>query len=155
MAAESSPDSETVERFIPALPQAIFALISDPACHQEIDGSGTVRDTTTGSQQLKMGSEFGMKMKAGLPYSMVSKVVEYDENRLLAWQTTSKLPVIGKLVGGRIWRYELQPVEGGTLVRETWDISQEHMKRLVRPMRARTREGMEKTLEKIEKIAIR
>ena len=30
-----------------------------------------------------------------------------------------------KLGGGRIWRYELEPVDGGTLVRETWDISQE------------------------------
>ena len=27
---------------------------------------------------------------------------------------------MGGLVGGRIWRYELSPTDGGTLVRETW-----------------------------------
>ena len=29
---------------------------------------------------------------------------------------------LGGLVGGRIWRYELSPADGGTLVRETWDV---------------------------------
>jgi len=150
--AGSSPDVETVERVIPADASAIFDLIADPSRHREIDGSGTVRDTTTGSQRLKLGSEFGMKMKAGIPYSMVSKVIEFDENRRLAWQTTSPVPVLGRLVGGRIWRYELEPVEGGTRVRESWDISQEKVKALVRPLRKSTREAMEKTLERIEQV---
>lgn len=107
--AGSSRDVETVERIIPAEASAIFDLIADPARHHEIDGSGTVRDATTGSQRLQLGSKFGMKMKAGLPYSMVSKVVEFETDRRLAWQTTSPLPVLGSLVGGRIWRYESSP----------------------------------------------
>lgn len=148
----SSRDVETVERFIPAPAAAIFDLIADPARHHEIDGSGTVREATTGSQRLHLGSEFGMKMKAGLPYSMVSTVIEFKENRILAWQTTSPLPVIGMLVGGRIWRYELEPVQGGTRVRESWDISKEKVKALVRPLRSKTRESMEKTLERIEQV---
>ena len=46
-----------------------------------------------------------------------------------------------KLGGGRIWRYELEPVDGGTLVRETWDISQEASlsKPLVSPRRQEDR----------------
>jgi hypothetical protein len=150
--ASSSRDVETVERFIPAPAAAIFDLIADPARHREIDGSGTVRDATTGSQRLLLGSRFGMKMKVGLPYSMVSTVIEFDEDRRLAWQTTSPMPVIGMIVGGRIWRYELEPVEGGTRVRESWDISQEKVKVLVRPLRSKTREAMEKTLERIEHV---
>jgi hypothetical protein len=148
-------DIETVERIIPADASAIFDLIADPARHREIDGSGTVRDSSTGSQRLQLGSKFGMKMKAGLPYSMVSTVIEYDEDRRLAWQTTTPLPVLGHFVGGRIWRYELEPVEGGTRVRESWDITQEKVKALVRPLRNSTRQSMEKTLERIEQIVTR
>lgn len=148
----SSPDVETVERIIPADASAIFDLIADPARHHEIDGSGTVRDTTTGSQRLQLGSKFGMKMKAGLPYSMVSTVVEFETDRRLAWQTTSPNPVMSKLIGGRIWRYELEPVEGGTRVRESWDISQEKVKAVVRPLRKKTHEAMTKTLERIEQV---
>ena len=151
----SSRDVETVERIIPADASAIFDLIADPSRHREIDGSGTVRDATTGSQRLRLGSKFGMKMKAGLSYSMVSKVIEFEENRRLAWQTTSTLPVLGMFIGGRIWRYELEPVAGGTRVRESWDIRHERVKALVRPLRASTREAMTKTLERIEQLVTR
>ena len=99
-------------------------LLVHPDRHQDIDGSGTVRDAKGEAQRLEMGSKFGMSMHMGIPYSMVSTVIEYEENRRLAWQTTGP-GAIGAHVGGRIWRYELEPVEGGTLVRESWDISQE------------------------------
>jgi hypothetical protein len=55
-------------------------------------------------------------------------------------------------VAGRIWRYELEPVEGGTLVRESWDISQERVKFAVRPSRGKTKKAMEATLERIEQV---
>jgi hypothetical protein len=58
--------------------------------------------------------------------------------------------------GGRIWRYDLEPVDGGTRVRETWDISQEAAasKWLVGlgGARKKTRESMAKTLERIEQL---
>ena len=55
-----------------------------------------------------------------------------------------------KLFGGRIWRYELEPVDGGTRVRETWDISQEKIKAPVRPAAKKTAKSMEQTLERID-----
>jgi hypothetical protein len=57
-------------------------------------------------------------------------------------------------VGGRIWRYELEPVEGGTLVRESWDISQESAftKPLVRRGAKATAKNMAATLERIEQL---
>jgi len=63
--------------------------------------------------------------------------------------------VFGKISGGRIWRYELEPVDGGTRVTETWDISQEvGTKFMLTSSRVHqhTREAMEKTLENIEKL---
>lgn len=148
----STPDMETVERVIPAPASEIFALLADPARHRDIDGSGTVRDATTGSQRLALGSKFGMDMKAGFGYSMESTVVEFEQDRRIAWQSRPPSGIMARFIGGRIWRYELEPVEGGTLVRESWDISQEHIKAMVRPLRKKTNEAMTKTLARIQEL---
>jgi uncharacterized protein YndB with AHSA1/START domain len=146
-------DVETVERVIAASPETIFALVADATRHKDFDGSGTVRQSHEGTpQRLVLGSTFGMKMRIGIPYSMVSTVVEYEENRRIAWQPRPAYPIANKLAGGRIWRYELEPVEGGTRVRESWDISQETIKALVRPARGRTVKAMEATLERLEEL---
>ncbi len=150
-------DLTSVERVIPAPPAAIFDLLADPSRHHEIDGSGSVRSPKAGSQRLALGSTFVMSMKSlGIPYSTVSEVVEFEVDRRIAWQTYSTIKWLSKFGGGRIWRYELEPVDGGTLVRETWDISQEGTrgrKTLVKP---RTRDymiaAMEKTLTHIEEL---
>jgi uncharacterized protein YndB with AHSA1/START domain len=145
-------DVETVERFIPAPAEAIFAIISNPRRHHEIDGSGTVRDAKDVPEEIHLGSRFGMSMKLGMPYSMVSEVVEFEPNRLIAWQTRPPSDWAARLGGGRIWRYELEPREGGTLVRESWDITHERLKVIVRPARKRTRAAMTATLERIDQI---
>lgn len=148
-------DVVTVERFIPAPPETIFELIAHPDRHQEIDGSGTVRDAKGAGQgeKVSMGSTFGMSMKMGIGYSMVSTIIEYDENRRLAWQTRGP-GLLGKFVGGRIWRYELEPADGGTLVKESWDISEESAftKLGVKRLADTTAKNMAKTLERIEKV---
>jgi uncharacterized protein YndB with AHSA1/START domain len=148
----TSDDVETVERVIPAPPERIFDLLADPRRHPDIDGSGSVRQAKQGPERLSLGSKFGMAMKIGLPYSMVSEVVEFEENRRIAWQSRPPSPLGSRLAGGRIWRYELEPVGQGTRVRESWDISQEKVKAVVRPARKRTREAMARTLERIEEL---
>lgn len=149
----SSKNHESVERVIDAPPEAIFDLLADPARHHDIDGSGTVQRAPEGSRRLQLGDRFGMDMKMGIGYSMVSEVVEFEENRRIAWQSTSPVKLMGLFIGGRIWRYELEPVEGGgTLVRETWDISRERVPAMVRPMRSKTKQNMEQTLERIEQL---
>src|SRR5689334_5408798 len=154
-AAMSDPrDTESVERVIPAPVDQIFAILADPSRHKDIDGSGSVRDSKEPSQRVKLGDKFGMQMKLGIPYSMVSEVIEFEDDRRIAWQ--SRPPgVFGKVSGGRIWRYELDPVDGGTRVRESWDISQEvGTKAFLRNSRVHqhTREAMEKTLANIERL---
>jgi uncharacterized protein YndB with AHSA1/START domain len=150
-------DVASVERVIPAPPEKIFDLLADPSRHRELDGSGTVRDAKAGSERLALGSKFGMSMKMGVPYSMTSTVIEFEENRRIAWQTVPSVSWGSKLGGGRIWRYELQPVDGGTRVREVWDISQEAglSKALVARGRKHTVENMEKTLARIEDVVTR
>lgn len=146
-------DVVSVERVIHAPPEAVFALLVDPSRHREIDGSGTVRDAKGEPQRLQLGSSFGMSMKMGLPYSMVSTVIEFEENRRIAWQTRGPT-FIGKWVAGRVWRYEIEPVEGGCLVRETWDVSEESplTRGIVRKGADHTRKNMEATLERIEEV---
>ena len=91
-------------------------------------------------------------MNMGIPYSMVNEVIEFEENRRITWQTKPPVSWGAKLGGGRIWRYELEPVDGGTLVRETWDISQESAatRSIVRKGAAKTKQDMAATLERID-----
>ncbi|MFM7252946.1 MAG: SRPBCC family protein [Ilumatobacteraceae bacterium] len=151
-ASAGDRDVATVERFIPAPAEKIFDLLADPARHRDIDGSGTVRAPAGGSQRLALGSVFGMGMRLGIPYKMVNEVVEFEENRRIAWQPRPPYKAMRRFIGGRIWRYELEPREGGTLVRESWDIRQEANPAGVRPMRSKAVDAMTKTLERIERI---
>lgn len=143
----------TVERFIKASPEKIFALLKDPAKHSEIDGSNTVRDAGGEPKELRLGAQFKMNMRLIVPYVMINEVVEYEENKKIAWQPRLAGP-LGRFVGGRIWRYELEAKEDGTLVKETWDVSQDPARFLLdRPsVHKRVKDAMEKTLENIDKI---
>ena len=143
----------TVERKVDASPEAIFDLLADPARHREIDGSGTVKESKASPRRLSQGATFGMSMRMGLPYSMVNEVVEFEENRRIAWQPRMS-GRLGRIVGGRVWRYELVPVEGGTLVRESWDLSQDPLRFLLRrgPTPRQTKENMTRTLDRIAEL---
>ena len=147
----ASLDTASVERVIPAPAEEIFALLADPRRHHEFDGSGTVRNAKQLPERLALGAKFGMSMRWGAPYSMVSTVIEFDPPQRIAWQTWPPGPA-RYLLGGRIWRYELEPADGGTLVRETWDISHERIRAAVLPLREKTIESMTKTLERIEAV---
>lgn len=148
-------DQVSVVRVIPAPAGRIFDLLADPARHSEIDGSGTVRRSRSrGERRLGEGDTFGMDMKMGLPYRMRNVVTEFEEDRRIAWQARVTGPV-ERLLGGRTWRYELEPAEDGTLVRETWDVSTEAAPSRVlirRFMAASTRTNMERTLARIERV---
>lgn len=142
----------SVERVIPAPAEKIFEVLVDPARHQEIDGSGTVRQPTKAPARLSLGARFGMDMRIGAPYKMVSVVTEFEEGRRIAWRPVPDYPLVSRLVGGRTWRYELEPVDGGTLVRETWDPTTERFGLAVRAAAGVTRTNMEKTLAKLEEV---
>lgn len=144
----------SVERTIEASPEAIFALLADASRHQEIDGSGTLRGNKAGGPEpLSLGSVFGMSMKLGVAYSMRNTVVEFEPGRRIAWQAEPG-GFLGRISGGRIWRYDLELAEGGTLVRESWDLTQDHQRAFLRlgPTPKSTARNMEKTLERIAQL---
>jgi uncharacterized protein YndB with AHSA1/START domain len=143
----------SVELVINAPAAQIFALIADAGKHSSIDGSGTVDHSPEKSQPLSLGSKFGMSMRGRpetlfLPYRTTNTVIEFEPDRRIAWQT--RMGPLG-LVGGRIWRYELTPGDGGTLVRETWDVSQDRQRPMLRmgAMPKQAEDGMRATLKRI------
>ena len=142
----------SAERVIPAPPERIFALLADPRRHREIDGSGTLRDAVAGPARLSSGAVFGMNMHIGGPYQMTNTVVEFEEDRRIAWQPRPTNAVASKVIGGRIYRYELEPVPGGTRVRETWDISQERVPPLLWGLRPLVRRSLDRTLERLAQV---
>jgi len=94
--------------------EKIFAILSNPGRHKEIDGSNTIRENISGPDKLVLGSKFGMKMRLGVNYRIKNTVVEYQENSLIAWRH----------VGRWLWRYELVNIgPQRTQVTESFDAS--------------------------------
>ena len=145
----------TVERLIRASPEVIFDILADPSKHSLIDGSGMLQGADeANSGRLALGVTFGMGMKMGVRYSTVNTVVEFEENRRIAWQTGPKGKV-DPYVAGRIWRYELESRGDRTLVRESWDITGDHQRVLLRLgdiYSKKTRRDMELTLARLDAL---
>jgi uncharacterized protein YndB with AHSA1/START domain len=138
----------SVESVVPAPAQAVFDVLADPAMHPVIDGSGTVRAPLPGNpERLALGARFGMAMRILRSYRITNQVVEFEEGRRIAWSH----------IGGARWRYELEPVEGGTRVRETFDYSRTTVPllpfffRLAR-FPQRNRAGMAATLDRLADV---
>jgi hypothetical protein len=106
------PEIKAARIQIAASPSTIFAILSNPRRHKEIDGSSTITSNISGPEKLQLGSKFGMQMRLGINYRITNKVVEFRENELIAWRH----------VGRWVWRYELKAVGPNlTEVTETFD----------------------------------
>ena len=133
----------SASKVVAATPERVFDVLADPAAHALIDGSGTVRGTKApGGTRLALGSRFGMSMKLGVPYGISNEVVEFQEGRLIAWRH----------FGGHRWRWQLEPVDGATLVTETFDWSTSRSPVALEVMRvpARNKRSIEATLDRLE-----
>jgi hypothetical protein len=144
----------SVDRVIQAPPEALFALVADASRHPEIDGSGQLVKLKAGAaQHLTLGSTFGMSMKMGVPYTVTNTVIEFEQDRRIAWQTVLAGP-LGRFLGGRIWRYELEPVDSGTKVTESWDLSRDKQAFFLKNPKVgqHTAASMSKTLDRLAEI---
>ena len=122
----------------------IFDLLADPRRHGEIDGSGSIQSAQLDApERLSLNATFGMKMKIGLPYKITNTVVEFEDNKTIAWRH----------FGGHIWRYILEPVDGGTKVTEQfdWNKSKSPLILKLRKSPQDNAKSMEKTLENLVK----
>ena len=139
----SDPNKVVSEsRFVTATPQEIFNLLADPAQHQLIDGSGSVKNANSSApSRLSLGAKFGMDMKIGVKYKIVNEVVEFDEPKQIGWRH----------IGGHIWRYKLEAVEGGTQVTEQfdWNTAKSHLMMRVLKYPTKNRASIVATLDRL------
>ena len=126
---------------VAAPPAEVFALLADPRRHAEIDGSGTVKGVVSGPERLGPGARFGMRMRLGIPYVISNEVVEFAPDRLIAWRH----------LGHHVWRYELEEVDGGTRVTETFDWAPSRTPRVLELLGvpARNARSIDATLERL------
>jgi hypothetical protein len=136
--------SVSASAVVPATQEQVFALLADPHRHHELDGSGSVRGAVSGPRRLALGDRFGMRMRIGLPYQTLNQVVELEPDRRIAWCHFARA----------IWRYELEPVDGGTLVTETFDYANARGARVMELVGfpARNTRGIEATLRRLQEI---
>ena len=131
--------------FVKAAPGTIFEILADPRRHGEIDGSGTVQNARLNSPaRLSLGAKFGMDMKLGVPYRITNTVVEFEENKRIAWRH----------FGGHIWRYILEPVDGGTQVTEQFDPTTAKIPLVLKVMNAEKNNAIaiERTLDNLQDL---
>ena len=136
-------------RLVTAPANEIFALIANPHRHWEFDGSETVQRGIEGPTELTLGDSFSMAMSfplpvKALPYRVSSKVVEYEHGTRIAWAHFGK----------HRWRYELQTVEGGTKVTETFDWSSSIFPPVIAAVGypERHRSNIDATLDRLAKL---
>lgn len=114
--------SEIIDTGIPQLKSAsiiinapaskIFDLLARPTMHSVIDGSRSVRGVLKAPDRLSLGAKFGMSMKLGVRYRVTNTVIEFNENKAIAWRH----------LGRWVWRYELREITPNqTVVTESFD----------------------------------
>jgi len=131
----------SAERVIQATPEKIFDLLADPTQHPRFDGSDTVKAARGDAVRLALGAQFSMDMRMGIPYRIKNTVVEYEDGRRIAWQHPAH----------NVWRYELEPVDAGTRVRESFDWTNGRGRKVIELMGVpkKNRKAMEATLERL------
>ena len=106
-------DRVSATTVINAPAEAIFAVLTDPAKHAAIDGTGWVRETVDSKPLTAAGQIFRMSMyHVNHPdgnYQMANRVQVFDPPSTISWETGYD-PGDGTLrFGGWFWRYDLAP----------------------------------------------
>lgn len=102
-------DDKKIEatRTIDASSTAVWDVLSNPARHAELDGSGFVISDDRADRITGSGQKFTMNMTGdhmGGDYQTDNHVTGYDKNHLLAWQTAPA----GNEPPGWEWVWQLQ-----------------------------------------------
>ena len=118
----------TVQRTIAAEPAAIFEILATPSGHVAIDASGMLM-SAEGDRVTAVGDRFDVHMdRESLndyplgEYTVSVVISRYEPDRAVAWTIDGVMqPPIGHVYG-----YELEPIDGGTMVTSYYDWSDIH-----------------------------
>ena len=102
----STDTSITVQRTLDASTSEVFAVLSDPRRHQELDGSGFVTGIDHGDRITATGQVFRMNMSGphmGGDYQTDNTVSAFDSNHMIGWKTAPA----GQEPPGWEWLWEL------------------------------------------------
>ena len=118
-----------VQRAIAASPAVIFEVLASPDGHVSIDASGMLM-SAAGDAVSAVGDRFRVKMDReslqDFPlgeYEVEVVITCFEVDRAIAWgiESANLQPPIGHVYG-----YELETIEGGTLVTSTYDWTDVH-----------------------------
>ena len=116
--------SGQVERVVPAAPEVVYAALADVTstgtrsteCH-------TVSWLTDGPQEPVVGARFRGRNKVGLArWSRTCEVVAAEPGRRFAFRTLPERLDVSR-ADSTTWAYDLEPCEGGTRVRHSYEIT--------------------------------
>ena len=113
----SDEERLSATRSIAATPEAIWAVITDPAGHVAIDGSGMLMTAPDAKPVTAVGEEFTIHMDrealGDMPlgkYVVVNVVTKYEPHTHFEWAVGGEgMPPIGHVYG-----YQLEPGPDGT-----------------------------------------
>ncbi len=110
--------SVSESRDLDATAARIFAVVSDPAMHPQVDGTGMLRSADDNQTLSKVGDVFYIHMvhwHLGA-YVMANHVVAFERDRLIAWEPvvfSYENPEYEQAVGQpglRHWGWQLEPL---------------------------------------------
>jgi uncharacterized protein YndB with AHSA1/START domain len=118
----------SISRDIPASAGKIFAILTSPAAHPDVDGSGMLRTPVDDVVVTKVGDVFAMNMvREGRPYVMENHVRELEAGRRIVWEPIIR-PSDPNETGESaryLWGWQLEPLDQDrTRVTEFFDCSQ-------------------------------
>jgi uncharacterized protein YndB with AHSA1/START domain len=99
---------------IEASADTVFGVLTDPATHAAIDGTGWVRESLDGVRLTETGQVFRMAMyhpnHPNGSYEMANMVRVLEPPHAIAWEPGQDGANGNLEFGGWIWRYDLVPV---------------------------------------------
>ncbi|MDL5159056.1 SRPBCC family protein [Actinomycetospora termitidis] len=108
----------SVEVVTDVSPDALFALVADPARQPEWDGNDNLAHAAEGQRVHGVGDLFTTTLTMGADRE--NHVVEFVEGRLIAWRPSEP----GRPEPGHLWRWEFEVLDDGrTRIRHTYDWS--------------------------------
>ncbi|GAA1481131.1 SRPBCC family protein [Gordonia sinesedis] len=116
-------------RTVDASPERVFAVLADPARHQDTEPGDWVRDAVDPRPITAVGQLFAINMYhpnvgGDGTYVMVNKVTVFEPNRTIEWLPGQPGENGAHDPGGWTWRYDLADrADGGTDVTLTYDWS--------------------------------